>query len=112
MQMTSARLPRTRRTSGRGPEPSRDARKRLNWFDHHRSHGRNAAFTCRHFGIGRATLFPFESEAKARPQARAYGDRPARSANPGAGAGRSYGSDNRGPGNAPARVGVRGRFKD
>ena len=51
-----------------------------------------------------------ESEAKARPQARAYGDRPARSANPGAG--RSYGSDNRGPGNAPARGGVRGRFKD
>ncbi|MBT9541092.1 DEAD/DEAH box helicase [Thiobacillus sp.] len=51
-----------------------------------------------------------ESEAKARPQARAYGDRPARNANPGAG--RSYGSDNRGPGNAPARGGVRGRFKD
>jgi superfamily II DNA/RNA helicase len=52
-----------------------------------------------------------ESEAKARPQARAYGDRPARSANPGAG--RSYGSDNnRGPGNGPARTGVRGRFKD
>ena len=51
-----------------------------------------------------------ETEAKARPQARAYGDRPARSANPGAG--RSYGSDNRGPGNAPARAGVRGRFKD
>jgi superfamily II DNA/RNA helicase len=56
-----------------------------------------------------------ESEAKARPQARAYGDRPARSANPGAGTGeprRSYGNDNRGAGNPHARVGVRGRFKD
>lgn len=33
------------------------ARQRLQWMDHYESHGRNAAFTCRHFGISRQTFY-------------------------------------------------------
>lgn len=39
------------------PELSREAKKRLKWFDHYRDHGNNASFTCRHFGISRQTFY-------------------------------------------------------
>jgi len=37
--------------AGRIPEPSRQARIRLDWFDFYLKHDRNARKTCRHFGI-------------------------------------------------------------
>jgi putative transposase len=40
-----------------GPALSGEARKRVAWFDHYAAHGRNAAFTCRYFGIGRNTFY-------------------------------------------------------
>ncbi len=36
---------------------SRDALKRLAWFDYYLSHGQNAALTCRYFGISRDTFY-------------------------------------------------------
>jgi putative transposase len=36
---------------------SRDAQLRLPWMTHYLTHGRNAAFTCRHFGISRQTFY-------------------------------------------------------
>jgi putative transposase len=40
-----------------GQALSGEARKRVGWFDHYAVHGRNAAFTCRYFGIGRNTFY-------------------------------------------------------
>lgn len=36
---------------------SRDALKRLAWFDYYYSHGENASLTCRYFGISRDTFY-------------------------------------------------------
>jgi transposase InsO family protein len=36
---------------------SREAHKRLQWFDHYQAHGGNAALTCRYFGISRQTFY-------------------------------------------------------
>ncbi|MCK4649557.1 integrase core domain-containing protein [bacterium] len=36
---------------------SREARKRLTWFDYYFSHGKNASLTCRYFGIPRKTFY-------------------------------------------------------
>ena len=36
---------------------SREARKRLPWFDHYQAHGGNAALTCRYFGISREAFY-------------------------------------------------------
>ncbi|MDP2726698.1 MAG: integrase core domain-containing protein [Dehalococcoidia bacterium] len=33
------------------------ARQRVKWMDHYRVHGRNAALTCRYFGISRQTFY-------------------------------------------------------
>ena len=38
-------------------ELSREARRRLKWFDHYREHGANASLTCRYFGISRQTFY-------------------------------------------------------
>jgi putative transposase len=38
-------------------EVSREARLRLRWMDYYQAHGRNAALTCRHFGISRQTFY-------------------------------------------------------
>ena len=35
------------------PMLSKEAKKRLAWMDFYRTHGKNAALTCRHFGISR-----------------------------------------------------------
>jgi len=42
---------------GRVPEPSRQARIRLDWFDFYQKHDRNARKTCRHFGISPQTFY-------------------------------------------------------
>lgn len=39
------------------PELSREARKRLKWFDYYRAHEHNASLTCRHFDISRQTFY-------------------------------------------------------
>lgn len=36
---------------------SMEARRRLKWFDWHRSHGENVSLTSRHFGIARQTFY-------------------------------------------------------
>lgn len=36
---------------------SPEARRRLRWFDWHRSHGENVSLTCRHFAISRQTFY-------------------------------------------------------
>jgi transposase InsO family protein len=38
-------------------ELSREAGKRLKWFDYYNSHGRNARLTCRYFGISPQTFY-------------------------------------------------------
>jgi len=38
-------------------ELSREARLRLGWMDYYEAHGKNAALTCRHFGISRQTFY-------------------------------------------------------
>ena len=37
--------------------PSRMARQRLKWMDYYEAHGKNAALTCRYFGISRQTFY-------------------------------------------------------
>jgi len=36
---------------------SREAHRRLLWFDYYEAHGRNAALTCRYFGLSRQTFY-------------------------------------------------------
>ena len=45
---------------GEKRELSRAARVRLEWLEWHRSHGSNAALTCRHFGISRQTFYRWQ----------------------------------------------------
>jgi transposase InsO family protein len=42
-------------------ELSRDASKRLKWFDFYETHGRNARLTCRYFGISPQTFYRWKS---------------------------------------------------
>lgn len=39
------------------PDLSREASKRLKWFDYYQSHGNNARLTCRHFDISPQTFY-------------------------------------------------------
>ncbi len=57
MQTVSGKPPRSRYLERGGTELSREARKRLQWFDHYRAHGGNAARTCRYFGISREAFY-------------------------------------------------------
>lgn len=51
------RIPRSKALARLGTELSRTARTRLQWLDHSQTHGRNAARTCRYFGISRPTFY-------------------------------------------------------
>ncbi len=57
MQIRTRRIPRARYLARAAKEVSRAARQRLRWMDHYASQGRNAAFTCRYFGISRQTFY-------------------------------------------------------
>ena len=57
MHIVSGSVPRARRLARVGVELSGSARLRLQWMDHYEAHGRNVAFTCRHFGISRQTCY-------------------------------------------------------
>ena len=57
MQIHYEKVPRARQLAGSGQELSREASLRLQWMNFYRSHGRNAALTCRRFGISRQTFY-------------------------------------------------------
>src|ERR1700694_4980095 len=57
MRIVSVRLTRSRYLERVAAELSRGAHKRLQWFDYYQAHGRNAALTCRYFGISRQTFY-------------------------------------------------------
>ena len=57
MQIRSMRPPRSRYLERGAAELSREAQKRLCWFDYYRAHERNASRTCRYFGISRQTFY-------------------------------------------------------
>jgi putative transposase len=57
MQIKGMGMPRSRYLERGGGELSREAQKRLLWFDHYHAHGRKAALTCRYFGISRQTFY-------------------------------------------------------
>ena len=57
MHIISGTVPYFRRLARVGAELSRAARLRLQWMDYYEAHGRNAALTCRHFGISRQTFY-------------------------------------------------------
>jgi putative transposase len=57
MQIRSVRPPRSRYLERGAAELSREAPRRLQWFDYYQAHGRKAALTCRYFGISRQTFY-------------------------------------------------------
>ena len=57
MQIRRGRKPKARELSRFGCELSRTGQLRLTWMSHYLRRGRNAAFTCRHFGISRQTFY-------------------------------------------------------
>src|SRR4030067_561210 len=57
MQIRWGKPPGPRQLAGSGWELSRGACQRLQWMTHYLQHKRNAAFTCRHFGISRQTFY-------------------------------------------------------
>ena len=57
MQIKGMGKPRSRSLERGAGELSREAQKRLEWFDYYQSHGRKAALTCRYFGISRQTFY-------------------------------------------------------
>jgi putative transposase len=57
MQIRYGKVPRARQLAGSGQELSREACLRLQWMDFYFRHGRNAALTCRRFGISRQTFY-------------------------------------------------------
>jgi putative transposase len=57
MQIRWGKPPRVRQLADSGWELSREAVQRLQWMSHYLQQGRNAAFTCRHFGISRQCFY-------------------------------------------------------
>src|SRR5579859_5799989 len=57
MQIRRGRIPQARELSRLGCELSRTGQLRLQWMTYYLQRGRNAAFTCRHFGISRQTFY-------------------------------------------------------
>lgn len=57
MQIRSGKPPKVCKLADSGWAPSPDAVRRLRWMDHYLHRGRNAAFTCRHFGISRQCFY-------------------------------------------------------
>jgi transposase InsO family protein len=47
-------------------ELSKEATKRLKWFDYYNSHGRNARLTCRYFGISPQTFYRWKRRYDSR----------------------------------------------
>ncbi len=60
MQIKGIGIPRSRFLERGAAELSREARKRLAWFDYYHAHGRNVALTCRYFGISRQAFYRWQ----------------------------------------------------
>ncbi len=57
MQIRWGGLPKARQLARFGQKLSTTGQLRLQWMTYYLQHGRNAAFTCRHFGISRQTFY-------------------------------------------------------
>ncbi len=57
MEIVSGVVPGAYRLARLGTELSKEASKRLKWFDYYNSHGHNARLTCRHFDISPQTFY-------------------------------------------------------
>ncbi len=57
MQIRDGKVPRARQLARPGQELSRAACARLLWMDFYHTHARNAALTCRRFGMSRQTFY-------------------------------------------------------
>jgi len=57
MQIRWGRVPQACQLARLRPELSQEGQLRLSWMSHYMRCGRNAAFTCRHFGISRQTFY-------------------------------------------------------
>jgi len=57
MQIQGMGVPRSRYLERGAGELSREAQRRLAWIDYYQAQGRNAALTCRYFGISRQTFY-------------------------------------------------------
>ena len=57
MKVINGLAPGVIRISKRTADISKEAKKRLSWFDFYEAHGRNARKTCRHFGISPDTFY-------------------------------------------------------
>lgn len=57
MKTISIRLKGEKRLKDLNQGLSREARRRLKWFDYYETHGRNARLTCRYFGISPQTFY-------------------------------------------------------
>lgn len=57
MQIKGLGVPRSRYLERAAIDLSQKARQRLPWFDYYQAHGRQAALTCRYFGISRQTFY-------------------------------------------------------
>ena len=64
MRIISGTLSGVSRLKRAGVELSREARRRLKWFDYYDSHGRNARLTCRHFDISPQTFYRWKRRYK------------------------------------------------
>ena len=60
MKIRSALVPGSITVGKRIGDISHEATKRLKWFDYYNSHGRNARFTCRYFGISPDTFYKWK----------------------------------------------------
>ena len=60
MQIKGIGMPRSRALERGAAELSREARKRLAWFDYYHAHGRKVALTCRYFGISRQAFYRWQ----------------------------------------------------
>jgi putative transposase len=56
--------PGSQRLSKRTADVSKEARKRVKWFDYYQANGRNARLTCRHFGISPDTFYLWKKRYK------------------------------------------------
>ncbi len=65
MEIITSVLPGTSRL-GRIAELSREASKRLKWFDYYNAHGHNARLTCRHFDISPQTFYRWKRRYNAK----------------------------------------------
>ena len=57
MKIKNGLIPGIKKLEKRTADISKEARKRLKWFDYYQAHGHNARLTCRYFGISPQTYY-------------------------------------------------------